>query len=134
MEEAVASLEAKLVQLNMAKNRVEKILKTNDHARIERQQETLKNLISEANTCKNTVEGMKIAQKVSLEEIEEWNMEVEGKIGEADSEVARLKAWLDHRSDEAREEENRRQRLRQLQRVGDLSEMKAKMQIVKNLS
>jgi hypothetical protein len=61
-------------------------------------------------------------------------MEVEGKIGEADSEVARLKAWLDHRSDEAREEENRRQRLRQLQRVGDLSEMKAKMQIVKNLS
>jgi hypothetical protein len=132
MEEAVASLEAKLVQLNMAKNRVEKILKTNDHARIERQQETLKNLISEANTCKNTVEGMKIAQKVSPEEIEAWNRVVEGKIGEADSEVARLKAWLDHRSDEAREEENRRQRLRQLQLVGGLSEMELKWQIIKN--
>jgi hypothetical protein len=77
---------------------------------------------------------MKIAQKVSLEEIEAWNTEVEGKIGEADSEVDRLKAWLDHRSDEAREEENRRQRLRQLQLVGDLSEMQVKMQIVKNLS
>ena len=80
MEEAVASLEAKLVQLNMAKIRGERIsldrLESNDHARIERQQETLQNLISEVNTCKNTVEGMKIAQKVSLEEIEAWNMEV----------------------------------------------------------
>jgi hypothetical protein len=77
---------------------------------------------------------MKTAQKVSPEEIEAWSMEVEGKIGEADSEVARLKAWLDHRSDEAREEENRRQRLQLyiLQLGGDLSEMQLKWQIIKN--
>ena len=48
--------------------------------------------------------------------------------------MARLKAWLDHRSDEARGEENRRQRLELLQLVGDVSEMQVKMQIVKNLS
>lgn len=130
MEEAVASLEAKLVQLNMAKNRVENILKTNDYAKIERQHETLKDLISETNKCKNIVEGMKIAQNVSLEEIEVWNMEVEEKIGKADSQVARLKAWLD----EAREDETRRQRLQQLEHVRCLNEMRLKLQIVENLS
>ena len=43
MEVAVAALEAKLVQLNMAKNRTANILKANDF-KIERQQGTLKGL------------------------------------------------------------------------------------------
>ena len=52
MEVAVAALEAKLVQLNMAKNRTANILKANDYEKIERQQGTLKDLVSETNKCK----------------------------------------------------------------------------------
>ena len=77
MEVAVAALEAKLVQLNMAKNRTANILKANDCEKIERQQGTLKDLVSETNKCKNTVEELKVVAKVSVEEIEAWNATVE---------------------------------------------------------
>ncbi len=69
MEVAVAALEAKLVQLNMAKNRTANILKANDYEKIERQQGTLKDLVSETNKCKNTVEELKVVAEVNVEEI-----------------------------------------------------------------
>ena len=120
----MAALEAKLVQLNMAKNRTANILKANDYEKIERQQGTLKDLVSETNKCKNTVEEFKVVAKVSVEEIEAWNATVEDKVDEADREVARLKAWLN----EAKKRETREQRLGELEYEHKLYETGLKLQ------
>ena len=93
-EQAEASLNTKLTQLNLAKNRVDGILAANNRAAIERQLEILKNLIRQTNEHRNTVEEMKISRNVRHEDIEAWHSEIEKKINEADREVARLSDWL----------------------------------------
>ena len=68
--QAEASLNTKLTQLNLAKNRVDGILAANNRAAIERQLEILKNLIRQTNEHRNTVEEMKISGNVRHEDIE----------------------------------------------------------------
>ena len=58
----MAALEAKLVQLNMAKNRTANILKANDYEKIKTQQGTLKDLVRET----------KINAKIPLRNLKLW--------------------------------------------------------------
>ena len=74
--------------------------------------------MSETDQCNGIVEGLKIGVKEDLADIEQWNLEIEAKISEADNEVKRLKAWLD----EAKRDENRRQRDKELEYVRKLFE------------
>ena len=74
--------------------------------------------MSETDQCNGIVEGLKIGVKEDLADIEQWNVEIKEKISEAHNEVKRLKAWLD----EAKRDENRRQRDKELEYVRKLFE------------
>ena len=128
-EEAERSLNTRLTQLRMAKDRVEDILNTNDRARIARQLETLRTFISETNDLRNTVEGMKIAQNVRPEDIEAWHTGIEEQIGEADREVDRLTAWLN----QPQNNENRAEQVRMVEQLAELQKFPLLWNIVNNI-
>lgn len=83
-----------------------KILGAGKQEAIERH---LKATISETDQYKRTVEAEKIEKKQDLEEISDWNTEVEAKIGKAEDEVNRIQQWLNGKKMEeqnyAREEQ-----------------------------
>ena len=128
-EEAERSLNTRLTQLRMAKDRVEDILNTNDRARIARQLETLKTFIRETNVLRNTVEGMKIAQNVRHEDIEAWHTGIEEQIGEADCEVDRLTAWLN----QPQNNENRAEQVRMVEQLAELQKFPLLWNIANNI-
>ncbi len=61
---------------------------------IKRHLGTLQTITKEANQCKGTVEAQKISNKEDISKIDEWNVEIEGKLEIADNEVTRLEQWL----------------------------------------
>ena len=78
----------------MAVKRIGKILDAGKRESIERHLETRQTIIKEANQCKGTAEAQKIDDKEDISKIDEWNVEIEGKLEIADNEVTRLKQWL----------------------------------------
>ena len=87
-------LETKLVQLKLVTERSEKILATGKRETIKRHIETLQAVNSASNECKREVEEQKIARKSSMDEISNWNDNVESIFEAADSQISRLSDWL----------------------------------------
>ena len=96
-------LETKLTQLNQAVQRSEKILASGKRETIKPHLETLQSVNSSSNQCKRLVEEQKISGKTKMDEIANWNDNIESKFEEADSQIARLSDWLaeDERRDKA---------------------------------
>jgi hypothetical protein len=88
------NLDTKLTQLSMAVKRTGNILDAGKRESIKRHLGTLQTIIKEANQCKGTVEAQKISNKEDISKIDEWNVEIEGKLEIADNEVTRLEQWL----------------------------------------
>ena len=89
------NLDTKLTQLTMTVKRTDKILDAGKRESIKRHLETLQTIIKEANQCKGTVETQKINDKEDISKIDEWNVEIEGKLEIADNDVTRLKKMDD---------------------------------------
>ena len=87
-------LETKLTQLNLAVQRSEKILATGKRETIKRHLETLQSVNSSSNQCKRLVEEQKIASKTNMDDIANWNDNIESKFEEADFQIARFSDWL----------------------------------------
>ena len=88
---ASAVLKTKLVQLQLTTKRTEGILAKSDEESITRHLGTLRTVVSEVDKLRLAVEVEKISND---EDTTEWNMEIDGKITEADSHVRRTKEWL----------------------------------------
>ncbi|XP_046864613.1 uncharacterized protein LOC124459129 [Xenia sp. Carnegie-2017] len=106
-----AKLNIKLTQLKLSAQRTAKILDSGKRETIERQLNALKTTINEADNFKRAVEAAKIEREDDLEEISDWNAEIETKISEAEDEINKLQHWLINRKLEeenhAREEQLR---------------------------
>ncbi|CAB4030269.1 Hypothetical predicted protein [Paramuricea clavata] len=59
--------------------------------------------------CRRTVEEQKIIEKESLDDIGEWNIEINAKLAEADNEVKRMKEWLESRQHDQETREHKEQ-------------------------
>ena len=110
MATSEATLQTKLIQLQITVGRTKNILETRNQEAIERHQKALKVIIAEAEQCKMAEEAKKIAEKQDLTEISEWNTEIELKIASADHEINRLKKWCDDNNRE-RDERQKKQEL-----------------------
>ncbi|XP_046862875.1 uncharacterized protein LOC124456481 [Xenia sp. Carnegie-2017] len=98
-----AKLNIKLTQLKLSSQRTANILDSGKRETIERQLNALKTTINEADNFKRAVEAAKIEREDDLEEISDWNAEIETKISEAEDEINKLQHWLNNRK---LEEEN----------------------------
>ncbi|XP_046841042.1 uncharacterized protein LOC124435137 [Xenia sp. Carnegie-2017] len=98
-----AKLNIKLTQLKLSAQRTAKILDSGKRETIERQLNALKTTINEADNFKRPVEAAKIEREDDLEEISDWNAEIETKISEAEDEINKLQHWLNNKK---LEEEN----------------------------
>ncbi|XP_046858562.1 uncharacterized protein LOC124452011 [Xenia sp. Carnegie-2017] len=96
-------LNIKLTQLKLSAQRTAKILDSGKRETIERQLNALKTTINEADNFERAVEAAKIEREDDLEEISDWNAEIETKISEAEDEINKLQHWLNNRK---LEEEN----------------------------
>ena len=88
MEAATATLQAKLTQLCLAKERTPSIIETKITDKITRHQQALKVLVNETDHWKREVERFKIAHKEDLTETEAWNTKIDDEISEAEKELA----------------------------------------------
>lgn len=104
-----ATLKTKLTQLQLIAGRTTKTLESRKPESIERQLKALRITIDESDQLKRAVEELKIAKEQDLQEISEWNENVDAKIAEAEDQVARLQKWLNEKNLEdennAREEQ-----------------------------
>ena len=87
-------LNTKLKQLSLGVTRTKSVLDAGKIETIKRHLDALRQTVREANDCKRAAEETKIENGESLENITNWNDEVEEKIGQADVEVRRLAEWL----------------------------------------
>ena len=74
--------------------RTEVTLQSGQPDAIERHCKALKAVIAAVDDCRRTVEEQKIIEKESLDDIGEWNVEINAKPAEADD-VKRMKEWLE---------------------------------------
>ena len=95
MEAAKTKLDTKLTQLKLAVEKTESVLGKANQEAIERHLNTLKVITGEVEQSKRAVEELKIEEKIEVTEIAQWSESIDTKIEVADTEVARMKAWLD---------------------------------------
>jgi predicted transcriptional regulator len=69
-------------------------LATGKRETIKRHLETLQSVNSLSNQCKYLVKVQKIASKTNMDEIANWNDNIESKFEEADFQIARFSDWL----------------------------------------
>ena len=86
MEATESNLKVKLAQLQLTTKRTDNIIASGKHEAIQRQCQTLSTISNEINVMRITVEAEKIGMKVGVEEIVEWNNDIETKLDEADKE------------------------------------------------
>ena len=87
-------LEAKLVQLSLTLKRTEKVLASGKRETIKRHVEALQSVNSSTNQCKRLVEEQKIASKVNIDLISDWNDDLESRFEDADAQISLLDKWL----------------------------------------
>ena len=85
------ALNTKVKQLKLAVGRTESFIAQRNEGAIEQHLSTLKFLTTEADHCKRVVEEAKIAAKEDAEELNQWIIQVDTKIFEADESVKKLK-------------------------------------------
>ena len=109
MEATESNLKVKLAQLQLTTKRTDNIIASGKHKAIQRQCQTLSTISNEINVMRITVEAEKIGIKVGVEEIVEWNNDIETKLDEADKEIEKARKWIgDYKKNaeaEAQEEE-----------------------------
>ena len=100
MEATEANMEIKVTQLEMAMMKTNAVLEKGKHEAIERHLSTLKHLSSEVNRMRLDVEVAKLAAKEEIAALQEWNDRLDAKLEKADSDVERVRTWLDdHRKE-----------------------------------
>ena len=99
-----------LVQLQLGVGRTQKILESENQEAIERQQRALRTIVDEIEKIKVTEETKMTDEKKDLEEISEWNSNIEGKLAEADNNIRSLREWCVSKKQEC-DEKKRRQEL-----------------------
>lgn len=124
LKTAETTLETKLTLLQITITRTDATLKTGQPDAIERHQKALRAVVAEADQWRRSVEEQKVMAKQDLDEISAWNTEVQTKFFEADSEVKRLKEWLENRN---RDHETR-EREEQIKHETKLHETRMKFQ------
>jgi hypothetical protein len=87
-------LQTKLKQLKLGVDRTKSILDSGKPESIKRHLNALRETVREANEHKRTVEAAKIWAEESAENINEWNLAIEGQIEQGDVEINRLEQWL----------------------------------------
>ncbi len=91
LETAKKSLKTKLTLLKLNVKRTGDILQGEQPDAIERHCKALKAVVAAIDDCRRAVEEQKIIAEESLEEINEWNIEINAKLAEADNDVKRMK-------------------------------------------
>lgn len=124
MENAESTLETKLKQLKRTEDKTDGILTSGKQSTISRQLTNLKELLTEVENARRTVEGEKIAAEVSDDEISTWNDGINARIEEADGRIETLEEWLMKRKTEAENQE----REEKMQFEIKLQEIKLKLQ------
>jgi hypothetical protein len=124
LETAKKSLETKLTLLKINVKRTGDILQGEQPDAIERHCKALKAVVAAVDDCRRAVEEQKIIAKESLEGINEWNIEINAKLAEADNDVKRMKEWFESRQ---REQETR-EREEQIKHETKLHETRMKFQ------
>ena len=105
MDNAESALKTKLKQLELAEEKVDQVLKGEKQSAIQRQLSNLKELVTEVDSARRTVEALKIEAKVNDGDINEWNDAINAKIEEADNHIENLEEWLANRKMEAENQE-----------------------------
>ena len=105
MDNAESALKTKLKQLELAEEKVDQVLKGEKQSAIQRQLSNLKELVTEVDSARRTVEALKIEAKVNDGDINEWNDAITAKIEEADNHIENLEEWLANRKMEAENQE-----------------------------
>ena len=100
MEATEANMEIKVTQLEMAMMKTNAVLEKGKHETIERHLSTLKHLSSEVNRMRLDVEAAKLAAKEEITALQEWNDRLDAKLEKADSDVEKVRTWLDDRRKE----------------------------------
>ena len=93
-------MEIKVTQLKMAMMKTNAVLEKGKHEAIERHLSTLKHLSSGVNRMRLDVEAAKLAAKEEITALEEWNDRIDAKLEKANSDVKRVRTWLDDRRKE----------------------------------
>ena len=94
MEATESNLKVKLAQLQLTTKRTDNFIASGKHEAIQRQCQTLSTISNEINVMRITVEAEKIGMKVGVEEIVEWNNDIETKLDEADKEIEKARKWI----------------------------------------
>ena len=105
MENAESALKTRLKQLERAEEKADQVLKGGKQSVIQRHLTNLKELITEADNARRSVEALKIDAKVNDGDINEWNDAMNAKIEEADSHIETLEEWLANRKMKAENQE-----------------------------
>ena len=99
-----------MTQLKLAVQRTESVLGKANQEAIERHLNSLKVITGKVEQSKRAVEELKIEEEIEVTEIAQWSELIYTKIEAADTEVARIKAWLDGKmADKTAEREGRMQ-------------------------
>ena len=88
----IATLETKLVQLQITIKRTDGVLAKANEESIARHQAMLRAVTNEVDNLRLTVEAEEIAAK---EYITEWNVEINSKLEQTDGDVRATKRWLE---------------------------------------
>ena len=105
MDNAESTLKTKLKQLEGAEEKADQALKGEKQYAIQRQLTNLKELVTEVDSARRTVEALKIEAKVNDGDISDWNDAITEKIEEADDHIENLEEWLANRKMEAEKQE-----------------------------
>ena len=70
------ALKTKLKQLELAEEKADQVLKGEKQSAIQRQLTNLKELVTEVDSARRTVEALKIEAKVNDGDISEWKMQL----------------------------------------------------------
>ncbi|XP_028414337.1 uncharacterized protein LOC114537496 [Dendronephthya gigantea] len=124
LETAKNSLETKLTLLQLNVKRTEATLQSEQPDAIERHCKALKAIVDAVEDCRRTVEEQKIIEKETLENIGEWNIEINERLAEADNDVKRMKEWLESRQ----RDEKTREREEEIKHETKLHETRMKFQ------
>lgn len=100
MEATQASVDVKLLQLNMTVAKTDTVLAAGNPEAIERQCSTLKSITAEITRMRLDVEAKKLEAKEEIADIQTWNTHLDAKLDEADNEVGKARKWLDDRKKE----------------------------------
>ena len=92
MEAIQVKLEVRLTQLRLRVEKSKGVIESNQREPIEKHCHRLKSI---TNDMRLKVEEAKIEAKEDLDEINQWHLELDEKLSQADVEIKRLQTWTE---------------------------------------